>query len=43
MRDLEEELVPVHPLVGPFLQRQQALGVQVALVVRGRCSRENWL
>ena len=43
MRDLEEELVAVHPLVRPLLEREQLLGVQVALVVRGRAARKNRL
>ena len=33
VHDLEEELVAMHPLVRPFLEREQADGVQVALVV----------
>ena len=33
VRDLEEQLVAVHPLVRPLLQCEQPLGVQVALVV----------
>ncbi len=34
MDGLEQQLVPVHPFVGPLLQREERLGVQVALVVR---------
>jgi hypothetical protein len=34
--DLEQQLVPVHPLVRPLLQREQLLGVEVALVVGSR-------
>ena len=33
MDDLEEQLVAVHPLVGALLQREELLGVEVALVV----------
>src|SRR4029453_13654891 len=33
--DLEEKLVPVHPLVLHFLERQKLVRVQVPLVVRG--------
>ena len=43
VRDLEEELVAVHPLLRPFLQCQKPLRVQVPLVVRRRSALENRL
>ena len=43
VRDLEEELVAVHPLVRPLLEREQLFRVQVALVVRRRSALQNRL
>ena len=39
--DLEEQLVAVHPLVGALLEREQLLGVEVALVVARRRARQD--
>jgi hypothetical protein len=36
MDDLEEELIPVHPLLGALLQGQQLFAPEVALIV-GSC------
>ena len=41
MHDLEQQLVAVDPLVGAFLERQQLLGVQIALVVAARLARQD--
>ena len=41
MHDLEQELVAVHPLLGAFLEREQLLGVEIALVVGARLARED--
>ena len=30
---LEEELVAVHPLVGPLLEREELVGAEIALIV----------
>ena len=43
VRHLEEQLVAVHPFGGAFLEREQLLRVQVALVVGGRGALENRL
>ena len=43
MDGLEEELVPVHPLVRRLLERKQRVGVQVALVVARAVALENRL
>ena len=39
--DLEEELVPVHPLLWALLKRQELFGSEVALVVARRVARED--
>ena len=41
--DLEEQLVAVYPLARPLLEREQLLGVEVALVVARRRTREDGL
>ena len=43
VRDLKEQLVPVHPLAGALLEREETLGIQIALVVRKRSTREHGL
>ena len=43
VRHLEEQLVPVHPLVRALLQREQLHGVQVPLVIGAGRAREDRL
>ena len=41
MHDLEQQLVAVDPLVRALLEREQLLGVEVALVVAARLARQD--
>jgi hypothetical protein len=41
VHDLEQELVTVDPLLGAFLERQQLLRVQIALVVTARLAGQH--
>ena len=43
MDGLEEELVAMHPLVRPLLEREELVGAEVALVVARALARQDRL